>query len=112
MIISVLFFIRKNFIGIPFERDEGDYAMFGKWLIEGAKPYVDFYEMKPPGLFLAYAFIIKIFGYEYTNIQTGFCFLNAFLLLFSYLFFRKFMERNIALALLPVYGFLLLNPNV
>ena len=109
--IVVLFFIRKNFVGIAFERDEGDYAMFGKWLLTGAKPYVDFYEMKPPGIFLIYALVVKIFGYEYTSLQMGFCYINSITLLFSYLFFKKFIGRSTALAVLPVYGFLLLNPN-
>ncbi|GDX51524.1 hypothetical protein LBMAG27_05710 [Bacteroidota bacterium] len=110
--ILALFFIRRNFIGIAFERDEGDYAMFGKWLLTGAKPYVDFYEMKPPGIFLSYALIVKLFGYEYTSLQLGFCYINALTLLFSYLFIKKFIGRIISLAILPVLGFLLLNPHV
>ncbi len=110
LIIGVFFFLRKNFVGIAFERDEGDYAMFGKWLLTGAKPYVDFYEMKPPGIFLIYALVVKLFGYEYTSLQLGFCYINSVTLLFSYLFFKKFIGRNTALAVLPVYGFLLMNP--
>lgn len=110
--IVIFFFLRKNFVGIAFERDEGDYAMFGKWLLTGAKPYVDFYEMKPPGIFLSYALIVKLFGYEYTSLQLGFCYINALTLLFSYLFIKKFIGRNISLAILPVLGFLLLNPHV
>ena len=110
--ILALFFIRRNFIGIAMERDEGDYAMFGKWLLSGAKPYVDFYEMKPPGIFLIYALVVKVFGYDYMSLQNGFCFIFAITLLFSYLFFKKFIGRNTAIAILPVYGFLLLNPYV
>ncbi len=110
--ILVLFFIRRNFIGIAMERDEGDYAMFGKWLLTGAKPYVDFYEMKPPGLFLAYALVVKFFGYNYMSLQSGFSFIFAVTLLFSYLFFKKFIGRSTAMAVLPVYGLLLLDPYV
>ncbi len=108
--IIIFFFLRKNFVGIPFERDEGDYAMFGKWLLTGAKPYVDFYEMKPPGIFLIYALIVKLFGYEYTSLQLGFCYVNSLILFFSYLFLKKFIGRSTALAILPILGFLLLNP--
>ena len=92
------------------ERDEGSYVMYGKWLIEGAKPYIDFYEMKPPGIFLTYGLMVKLFGYEYTKLQLGFCFLNFLTLIISYFVFKKLFERKIALAILPVFGFLLWNP--
>ncbi len=111
-IIAILFFIRSNFVGIPMERDEGSYAMLGQWLINGAKPYVDFYEQKPPGLFLAYGLIVKIFGYDYMRLQWGFCFVYALILVFSYLFFRSFAEKRAALALLPVFGLALLNSHI
>ena len=29
--ITILFFLRRNFLGIPMERDEGSYVMYGKW---------------------------------------------------------------------------------
>ena len=95
LIIGIFFLLRKNFVGIPMERDEGSYVMYGKWLIDGGKPYLDFYEMKPPGIFLVYGFMVKFFGYDYMNLQTGFCYLNSLTLLFSYLFFNLAVSEQI-----------------
>ena len=110
--ITILFFLRRNFLGIPMERDEGSYVMYGKWLVDGAKPYVDFYEMKPPGIFLVYGLMVKLFGYDALSLQKGFCYVYALILLFFYLFFRNLFGKKMAMVLLPVGGLLFLNPQI
>ncbi|MCO6485547.1 MAG: glycosyltransferase family 39 protein [Saprospiraceae bacterium] len=62
VILFVYFIIRWGFRHIPIERDEGSYAYMGHLLLQGGKPYLDFYEMKPPALFYSYAFLSGITG--------------------------------------------------
>src|SRR5882757_10023961 len=101
--IILLVYIRWQFVGIPMERDEGSYALLGQRLISGARPYIDFYDHRPPGFFLAYGLLVKLAGYDYEQLQRAFCFIYACILLFSYLFFTRIMSKTVALAVLPVY---------
>ena len=53
----------------------------GKLALNGGKPYVDFFEMKPPVMFYSYAFLIGIFGYSATGVHlaaTALAALNTF----------------------------------
>jgi hypothetical protein len=47
--------LRAPLMGLPLERDEGGYAYVAWRLAEGEMPYRDWFEQKPPGIFLAYA---------------------------------------------------------
>lgn len=60
--LASFFLIRLHFKEIPIERDEGSYLYMGHLLNEGATPYVDFYEMKPPAIFYSYAFLDLVSG--------------------------------------------------
>ncbi len=47
-------FLHANSLNAPFERDEGNYA-YGAWLLtQGACPYVDTLEQKPPLIYFPY----------------------------------------------------------
>lgn len=61
-ILLLFLFIRIGFRDIPIERDEGSYAYMGHLLLQGGTPYLDFYEMKPPGLFYSYALLSGLSG--------------------------------------------------
>ena len=50
--------IRLRLLGIPLERDEGEYAYAGQLLLEGRPPYELAYNMKFPGTYAAYAGIM------------------------------------------------------
>jgi hypothetical protein len=61
--ILILFLLTKyNYLNVPLDRDEGTYLYLGQCFMEGYIPYVDFYEIKPPGVFLVYGVFEKIFG--------------------------------------------------
>ena len=109
--IALLVFIRWQFVGIPMERDEGAYAVVGQRLVMGLTPYVDFYDHRPPGFFLAYGLLVKLAGYDYIQLQRAFCAVFGLILVCSHLVFRRLMRVEVALALLPVYGLALLNPH-
>ncbi len=47
--------VRIRLLGIPLERDEGEYAYAGQLLLQGIPPYKLAYSMKFPGTYVAYA---------------------------------------------------------
>lgn len=107
---TIIFIIRLNFLDMPFERDEGDYALAGKLLLEGGRPYVDFFEQKPPGLFYSYAMIEAFFGKTIQGLHLGFIFVNIGSLLLLSFALKKFISPIAAATAGIVYGILTLNP--
>ena len=62
IIFGLVFAIRIRLLGIPLERDEGEYAYAGQLMLQGIPPYKLAYNMKFPGTYAAYAVIMSIFG--------------------------------------------------
>ena len=63
--------IRIRLLGIPLERDEGEYAYSGQLMLQGIPPYKLAYNMKFPGTYAAYAAIMAIFGQTIAGIHFG-----------------------------------------
>jgi hypothetical protein len=63
--------IRIRLLGVPLERDEGEYAYAGQLILQGVPPYTLAYNMKFPGTYAAYAAIMSIFGQTITGIHLG-----------------------------------------
>jgi hypothetical protein len=53
---------RIFYLDVAMGADEAMYLLTGKLALAGGIPYVDFYEMKPPGLFYGYAIIYLLGG--------------------------------------------------
>ena len=53
---------RIRLLGIPLDRDEGEYAYAGQLTLQGIAPYKLAYNMKFPGTYAAYAVMMSIFG--------------------------------------------------
>src|SRR5262249_56538745 len=71
VVIAVVLFIRIHLLAIPLERDEGEYAYAGQLMLQGIPPYRLAYNMKFPGVYAAYAFIMWIFGLTSIGIHPG-----------------------------------------
>ena len=63
--------IRLRLIGIPLERDEGEYAYMAQLILRGIPPYLKAYSMKFPGIYFVYAIIMSIFGQTTEGIHLG-----------------------------------------
>ncbi len=63
--------LRSHLAPVPLERDEGEYAYIAQRWFEGGVPYQDSFDQKPPGVFVAYAVILKLFGTTPTAIHWG-----------------------------------------
>ena len=98
MLITVV--VRWKFINVPFERDEGTYAYFGQLVLDGKIPYVDFYEMKLPGIYYTYALLLAVFGETLEGIHIAFVALN--LACIDCRYFHWNPHCSLAIALFPL----------
>ncbi|GLR16338.1 glycosyltransferase family 39 protein [Portibacter lacus] len=109
-LIILIYFIRVNFFDMPLERDEGDYGLAGKLILEGATPYVDVFEQKPPGLFYSYAFVEALFGTSSRNLHVGFMVVNMVTVVLLAYGIKFIMNPLAAIVAAYVYAILSINP--
>ncbi len=112
VVLLFIYVIRSKFLEIPFERDEGIYSYFGKLVLEGKIPYKDFYEMKFPGLFYLYAFMVKFFGETIQGVHTGFMYLNIITTVFIYTASRKLFSPISGIISAITFAVLSMNPKL
>ena len=64
LVIAILFVLIRALpiLSFPLGRDQGTYLTIGQGLLEGKQLYRDLWDNKPPGIFIAYAGIAKLFG--------------------------------------------------
>jgi len=82
-IVLAAIFVRIRLIDLPLERDEGEFALMGKLILAGVPPYQEAYNLKPPGIYLAYAAVMGVFGQSAAGVHAGLILVNlacAFLL--------------------------------
>src|SRR6476620_4118157 len=77
IVLGLVIAIRIRLLGIPLERDEGEYAYSGQLMLQGIPPYKLAYNMKFPGTYAAYAAIMAIFGQTIAGIHLGLLLINA-----------------------------------
>lgn len=111
-VILLVAMIRSNYLDIPFERDEGAYTYYGRLLLEGYTPYVDFYEQKFPGLFYFYAFMISIFGDTVRGMHIGFIWLNIISIIFTFFAVKKLFSGYSAAISAITFAIVSLTPNL
>src|SRR5437016_12571923 len=61
-VFSLTAAVRIRLLGIPLERDEGEYAYAGQPLLQGIPPYELAYTMQFPGTYVAYAITKLVLG--------------------------------------------------
>jgi Dolichyl-phosphate-mannose-protein mannosyltransferase len=61
-ILIFVIFVRFRFSDMAMERDEGEYAYSAAQILRGGFPYLDFYNMKLPGVYYFYATVFLCFG--------------------------------------------------
>src|SRR5437763_16229593 len=60
----------------PFDYDQGTFAYGGTAILNGQRPYIDFWDIKPPNIFYTYATAFALFGKSVRSIRI-FDYLNA-----------------------------------
>ena len=89
---SVMF--RLRLLHVPIDRDEGEFAYAGWRILHGGVPYLDFYNMKMPGIYAAYAFLFLIFGPTVPAIRLGLVLVNVANTFFVYKLGRKWGDMR------------------
>src|SRR2546428_13177142 len=75
-VFGLIVAIRIRLLGIPLERDEGEYAYAGQLMLQGIPPYKLAYNMKFPGTYAAYALTMALFGQTPTGIHIALLLVN------------------------------------
>jgi dolichyl-phosphate-mannose-protein mannosyltransferase len=110
IIIVVDVLIRLQYLGLPFDRDEGAYALYGRMIMQGASPYVDFHVMKYPGLFYSYALLNSLSGDTMVGLQFIFIFVHVASILLVYSIAKQIIHQTAALISTATFSILSLNP--
>ncbi len=104
--------IRIRLLGIPLERDEGEYAYAGQLILQGIPPYKFAYNMKFPGTYAAYAGIMSIFGQTMTGIHLGLLLVNAATVALIFFLGRRLVNSMTGIAAAASYAILSVSPSV
>jgi hypothetical protein len=104
--------IRIRLLGIPLERDEGEYAYAGQLMLQGIPPYKLAYNMKFPGTYAAYAVIMSIFGQTIFGIHLGLLLVNAVTIALIFFIGRRLMDSTAGIAAAMTYAVLSVSPSV
>ncbi len=112
IVFGVVITIRIRLLGIPLERDEGEYAYAGQLILQGIPPYKLAYNMKFPGTYAGYAVIMSIFGQTVTGIHLGLLLVNAATVVLIFFLGRQLISSTLGLAAAMSYAVLSVSPSV
>jgi hypothetical protein len=105
--VALVVFFRLRLLDLPLERDEGEFALMGQMILDGKPPYGEAYNLKPPGIYLAYAGVMAVFGQSPSGIHAGLLVVNLLSALF--LFFIVRILRGDETAALSTAAFVALS---
>ena len=102
--------VRVRLLEFPLERDEGEYAYAGQLMLEGIPPYQLAYNMKMPGIYLAYAGLMALFGQTPTGIHLGLLVVHLATLAVLFLLARKLLDLPGAAVATAACALMTLSP--
>ena len=112
IVFGLVIAIRIRLLGVPLERDEGEYAYAGQLILQGVPPYTLAYNMKFPGTYAAYAAIMSIFGQTIIGIHLGLLLVNAATIVLVFLLGRQLVNSVAGLTAGMSYAVLAVSPSV
>ena len=112
VIFSLTAAIRVRLLGIPLERDEGEFAYAGQLLLQGIPPYKLAYSMKFPGTYAAYAITMFFFGQTITAIHLGLLFVNSATRALIFFVGKRLVNSTVGIAAAASYALLSFSPSV
>jgi Dolichyl-phosphate-mannose-protein mannosyltransferase len=115
--VALIFFglviaIRIRLLGIPLERDEGEYAYAGQLILQGIPPYKLAYNMKFPGTYVGYTVIMSMFGQTITGIHLGLLVVNVATAVLIFFLGRRLANSTLGLSAATSYAVLSVSPSV
>ncbi len=112
IVLALVIAIRIRLLGIPLERDEGEYAYAGQLILQGIPPYKFAYNMKFPGTYAAYALIMSIFGQSIDAIHLGLLLINVATMALIFLIGRRLINTTAGVIAAASYAVLSVSPSV
>ena len=112
IVFTLVVAIRIRLLGIPLERDEGEYAYAGQLILQGIPPYKLAYNMKFPGTYAAYALIMSIFGQTIHAIHLGLLLVNVATIALIFLVGRRLINTMAGITAAASYAVLSMSPSV
>jgi hypothetical protein len=112
IVFTLVVAIRIRLLGIPLERDEGEYAYAGQLILQGIPPYKLAYNMKFPGTYAAYALILAIFGQTIHAIHLGLLLINVATIGLIFLVGRRLINTMAGVTAAASYAVLSVSPSV
>lgn len=112
LIVITAVAVRIRLLGIPLERDEGEYAYTGQLILKGVAPYAAAYTMKLPGVSLCFALCMAIFGQSIAGIHLGLLAVNLLTTTLIYLLGKKLFDQEAASAAAGFYALLAISQHV
>ena len=112
IVFTLVVAIRIRLLGIPLERDEGEYAYAGQLILQGIPPYKLAYNMKFPGTYAAYALVMSIFGQTIAGIHIGLLLINAASIILIFFIGRRQFGFPAGVVAAGAYAVLSLSPAV
>src|SRR5690242_16184890 len=94
VVFGLTLLTRIRLLGIPLERDEGEYAYAGQLMLQGIPPYKLAYNMKFPGVYASYAAIMSVFGQTIWGIHLGLLLINAASVALLFLLGRRLLNNT------------------
>ncbi len=104
--------LRWGLLDVPLERDEGEYAYGGQLLLQGVLPYQGLYSMKLPGIYVAYAGIMVLFGQTHAGIHLGLLVVNIATIIVLFLLGRRLFDPLAGAAAGAVFAVLSVGQSV
>lgn len=111
-ILLLVAFIRIRLAPMPLERDEGEYALAGQFILRGQVPSIWVYTMKLPGVPLAYAGLMAILGQTATGIHLGLLMVNLLSTGLVLLIARTWLDHPAACFSAAAFAVLSLSPSL
>jgi hypothetical protein len=110
--LLLAFGVRSRLFDMPLVRDEGEHAYNAQLLLDGVPPYREAYDMRMPGVFVAYAAVLSVFGETDVGIRLGLALVNAATAVLLFLLGRRLVDETAGVVAAIAYAALTLHPGV
>ena len=104
-------YVRIRLLGLPFERDEGEYAYAGQLMLNGIPPYMEAWNMKLPGTYCMYALFMGLFGHSIVGVHTGLLVTNLISVALIFLMGKKLVNPMVGAVAGASYAVLSVVPG-
>lgn len=112
LILLFVVVVRTRLLSFPLERDEGENAYWGQLILQGIPPYKLAYNMKLPGTYFMYAFLMALFGQTVGGVHLGLMVMNCLTILLIYKIGARVVNAFAGIIMACTYALLSLSISV